>query len=108
MLVVREEQLSRNDKVRRPVASRQEWPRVSATHGLVPSCLVLGGSVSCAQKLATLTHERRLAERLERLNLETIHIEGDGNCQFRTLAHELLGSQQFHQEIRDKVIAHIR
>ncbi|KXZ45455.1 hypothetical protein GPECTOR_54g196 [Gonium pectorale] len=51
--------------------------------------------------------ERRLAERLERLNLEMLQVAGDGNCQFRSLSNELYGSQDHHASIRRAAVAHI-
>lgn len=58
--------------------------------------------------LQSLSDDRRLAERLQRLNLDMVIMAGDGNCQFRTLAHELYGSQEYHPQVREKVIRHIR
>lgn len=51
--------------------------------------------------------ERRLASRLDRLNLDMVVQAGDGNCQFRSLSMELFGSPNYHEQVRKKVVQHI-
>ena len=44
---------------------------------------------------------------LQDLNLNLIGIEGDGNCLFRALAHQLYGNQESHETIRKKICDYI-
>ncbi|GFR45230.1 hypothetical protein Agub_g6628, partial [Astrephomene gubernaculifera] len=53
------------------------------------------------------SHEQRLRERLERLQLEMLIVAGDGNCQFRSISNELYGSQAHHAIIRRHAVEHI-
>ncbi|GLI69337.1 hypothetical protein VaNZ11_013923 [Volvox africanus] len=54
-----------------------------------------------------LSHEQRLRDRLERLNLEMVVVAGDGNCQFRSVSNELYGTQEHHAAIRHQAVSHI-
>mmetsp|Transcript_264 Transcript_264/g.612 ORF Transcript_264/g.612 Transcript_264/m.612 type:complete len:304 (+) Transcript_264:79-990(+) len=54
------------------------------------------------------THSQRLVERLDRLNLQVHEMSGDGNCQFRSISHELFGSQDYHGKVRKRVMNHIK
>jgi len=49
-----------------------------------------------------------LRQRAAHLKLKVIHMEDDGNCQFRALASELYGDQEFHGLVRQKVVEHLR
>ncbi len=49
-----------------------------------------------------------LRQRVAHLKLKVIHMEDDGNCQFRALASELYGDQEFHGLVRQKVVEHLR
>ena len=49
-----------------------------------------------------------LKERLHSLGLDSVEMEGDGNCQFRSIADQLFGSQQHHELVRAMAIAHMR
>jgi hypothetical protein len=60
------------------------------------------------QGLQRLSHDQRLHQRLERLNLDVVTMEGDGNCQFRTLAQQLFDTQDHHHRVRKTVIRHMR
>ena len=66
-----------------------------------------------AEKEAKLTRPQigsatGLKERLHSLGLESVEMEGDGNCQFRAFADQLFGSQQHHDLVRKQAIAHMR
>ncbi|EEF38705.1 conserved hypothetical protein [Ricinus communis] len=52
---------------------------------------------------ATLDHQR-LSERLATYGLAELQIEGDGNCQFRSLADQLLRSPDYHKHVRKQVV----
>ena len=49
-----------------------------------------------------------LQQRVSHLKLKVIHMEDDGNCQFRSLASELYGDQELHSIVRRKVVEHLR
>merc|ERR1719424_1470081 len=60
-------------------------------------------------------HERRimagtklLGERLSSLGLRRVAADDDGNCQFRALAQQLYGSEEFHGSVRRDAVAHMR
>jgi OTU domain-containing protein 3 len=44
---------------------------------------------------------------LEALQLQIRHVDGDGNCMFRSIADQLTGSEQNHYEFRSKVVDYI-
>ncbi|KAJ6779012.1 CYSTEINE PROTEINASE SUPERFAMILY PROTEIN [Salix koriyanagi] len=52
---------------------------------------------------ATLDHER-LSIRLATYGLEELHMEGDGNCQFRALADQLFRSPDYHKHARKQIV----
>ncbi|KAF5834291.1 hypothetical protein DUNSADRAFT_9114 [Dunaliella salina] len=56
----------------------------------------------------SLTHSQRLVERLDRLNLQVYEMSGDGNCQFRSISHELFGTQDCHGKVRRRTMNHIK
>lgn len=49
-----------------------------------------------------------LDARLRALSMLAVEMEGDGNCQFRALADQLLGSQKHHAIVRAQTTAHMR
>ena len=49
-----------------------------------------------------------LIARLRTLGLASVEMEGDGNCQFRSVADQLFGSQQHHSFVRATAVAHMR
>jgi len=54
------------------------------------------------------TDIQRLRERLQNNGLKELVMQGDGNCQFRSVAYELYGSQAFHEHVRLKAVRYIR
>lgn len=50
----------------------------------------------------------RLTERLLSFGLKEHRILGDGNCQFRSLAHQLRGDADRHAEVRRDVVAQLK
>ena len=46
--------------------------------------------------------------RLAHLKLREVHVDGDGNCQFRALSQQLFGDDAHHEAVRAEVVAHIR
>uniref|UniRef100_A0A6N2LA52 ubiquitinyl hydrolase 1 n=1 Tax=Salix viminalis TaxID=40686 RepID=A0A6N2LA52_SALVM len=56
---------------------------------------------------ATLDHER-LSIRLATYGLEELHMEGDGNCQFRALADQLFRSPDYHKHARKQVVKQLK
>ena len=68
---------------------------------------------SSAEDAARLTRPNMgsaagLVERLHSLGLDSVEMEGDGNCQFRSIADQLFGSQQHHALVRALAMAHMR
>lgn len=51
--------------------------------------------------------QKLLQQRLDFFRLKLMQMQDDGDCQFRSLAHELFGDQERHRDVRDKVIAHL-
>ena len=49
-----------------------------------------------------------LRQRIELIKVKVVHMEDDGNCMFRSLAHELYGDQHLHAAVRLKVVQHMR
>eukprot|EP00729_Bicosta_minor_P018636 gene18636-18733_t len=48
-----------------------------------------------------------LRERVDNIKVKVIHMEDDGNCQFRSLAAELFGSQRHHALVRSRVVEYM-
>mmetsp|Transcript_19928 Transcript_19928/g.32818 ORF Transcript_19928/g.32818 Transcript_19928/m.32818 type:complete len:322 (-) Transcript_19928:1443-2408(-) len=56
-------------------------------------------------------HEKEktlLQQRLENFQLGELVMQGDGNCQFRSLSYELFGSQSYHDYVRGCAVKHMR
>lgn len=53
-------------------------------------------------------HSRDLDGRLKAFGMQMKEMEGDGNCQFRTLAFNLFGEQAHHAVTRKAAIAHMK
>ncbi|XP_073125165.1 OVARIAN TUMOR DOMAIN-containing deubiquitinating enzyme 11 [Henckelia pumila] len=56
---------------------------------------------------ARLDHER-LADRLATYGLAEMQIEGDGNCQFRAIADQLLRNPKYHKYVRKEVVKQLK
>ncbi|KAK9791363.1 hypothetical protein WJX73_009217 [Symbiochloris irregularis] len=52
--------------------------------------------------------EARLQARLEKLKLDMQVVSGDGNCQFRSVSQTLWGTQDYHLNVRQKAVGHMR
>jgi len=52
--------------------------------------------------------QESLGRRLKRLGMESKRMEGDGNCQFRSIAFNLFGSQEHHAVSRKAAVAHMK
>uniref|UniRef100_A0A7S1SPJ6 OTU domain-containing protein n=1 Tax=Tetraselmis chuii TaxID=63592 RepID=A0A7S1SPJ6_9CHLO len=55
-----------------------------------------------------LAQHVRLRGRLSRLHLVEHEQAGDGNCQFRSISHQLYDTPKWHQFIRKKAVAHMK
>ncbi|KAJ1414619.1 hypothetical protein B484DRAFT_335169, partial [Ochromonadaceae sp. CCMP2298] len=51
--------------------------------------------------------ERKFLETLEAQGLHVFSIEGDGNCLFRAVSHQLYLHQDMHEELRARCVAHL-
>jgi len=49
-----------------------------------------------------------LEERLDSFGMQIYQMESDGNCQFRSLAFNLFGSQNHHAITRKSIVAHMK
>ncbi|RAL47499.1 hypothetical protein DM860_011237 [Cuscuta australis] len=56
---------------------------------------------------ATLDHAR-LSERLAQYRLTEVHMEGDGNCQFRALADQIFQNPGHHKYVRRQVVKQLK
>lgn len=54
------------------------------------------------------TSRKLLEQRIELYGMEELVVQGDGNCQFRALALQLLGSQTRHETVRAVVTTQLR
>eukprot|EP00913_Durusdinium_trenchii_P031070 g29095.t1 len=52
--------------------------------------------------------ERRMLAALEEHGLEEVEMVGDGNCQFRALAHQWFGSEEHHASLRTAVVQQLK
>ena len=48
-----------------------------------------------------------LRQRAAHVKVKVVHMEDDGNCQFRSLAQELYGDQKYHGTVRERVVARL-
>lgn len=67
------------------------------------SCL---NAVSRESKI--VASERQLRERLQNLQLRSVKIPDDGNCQFRACSKELFGTEIHYARIRSKAVAYLQ
>lgn len=51
--------------------------------------------------------EQLFSDRLQRRGLHIVQIEGDGNCLFRAVSHQLFLSENRHEELRAKCVKHM-
>lgn len=51
--------------------------------------------------------EERFLDRMERLGLHVVEVEGDGNCLFRAVSHQLYLSEDRHEELRAQCVSHM-
>mgnify|MGYP003644921053 CR=1 FL=1 len=58
-------------------------------------------SSSNVSALRRAAMERRFREKLHNLGLEMHETEPDGNCLFRSFAHQMYGDQSFHNLVRE-------
>eukprot|EP01052_Picozoa_sp_SAG31_P018071 SAG31_NODE_1264_length_9071_cov_17.828132_2_plen_236_part_00 len=50
---------------------------------------------------------RLLVQRAEHVQVKIVHMEDDGNCQFRSLATELYGDQCYHAHVRAQIVEYM-
>lgn len=56
---------------------------------------------------AEIEKERRFIEALARKGLHVIEIEGDGNCLFRAISHQLYLNEDHHEALRRQCVEHL-
>jgi hypothetical protein len=54
-----------------------------------------------------IARERLFASRLENKGFHIHAIEGDGNCLFRAVAHQMFNNEGCHEQIRDQCVNHM-
>ncbi|KAL2464918.1 Cysteine proteinases superfamily protein [Abeliophyllum distichum] len=95
-ILAEEERLSYDGKLGKRLSHLDSIPHTPRVNGDIPDA-----------NDATLDHER-LAERLTTYKLAELQIEGDGNCQFRAVADQLLQHQDYHQYVRKQVVKQLK
>ncbi|CAN1749026.1 OVARIAN TUMOR DOMAIN-containing deubiquitinating enzyme 11 [Linum perenne] len=86
-------------------AGRQLGRRLSHLDS-IPHTLRVNGEIPDLND-ATLDHVR-LSGRLNTYGLAELHMEGDGNCQFRALADQLFRSPDYHKHVRKQVVKQLK
>jgi OTU domain-containing protein 1 len=65
------------------------------------------GASTLSLDWATIQRRNQLTDKLlADKNLGTVDVDGDGNCLYRALAHNLTGSQSLHRELRQGTAHH--
>ncbi|XP_012471569.1 OVARIAN TUMOR DOMAIN-containing deubiquitinating enzyme 12 isoform X1 [Gossypium raimondii] len=72
----------------------------------VPHIPRINGEIPSVDE-ATLDHQR-LLERLQVYNLVELKVEGDGNCQFRALSHQVYRTPEHHEFVRQQVVDQLK
>ncbi len=60
-----------------------------------------------AQLAAEIKKEKKFIEVLASKGLIVVEIEGDGNCMFRAISHQLFLNEDQHEELRRKCVDHL-
>ena len=55
----------------------------------------------------TRTSEEKFMDRMEKCGLHIIHVEGDGNCLFRAISHQLYLNEDHHNDLRRACVKHM-
>lgn len=55
----------------------------------------------------TRTAEEKFMDRMEKCGLHIIHVEGDGNCLFRAISHQLYLNESHHDDLRRACVKHM-
>jgi len=64
-------------------------------------------SSTMKEKRRSVAHNLLLKQRLDHLSMAELIMEGDGNCQFRSISHELYGTQSFHLHVRQQTVQYM-
>lgn len=56
---------------------------------------------------AEIEKEKRFIESLAKKGLHVIEIEGDGNCLFRAISHQIYLNEEHHEELRFQCVQHL-
>ena len=49
-----------------------------------------------------------IRQRLENLTLVQTKLKDDGNCQFRSIAHQMWGNAELHMEVREAAVRYLK
>ena len=58
--------------------------------------------------VSSLTRFKEKLETLEDVPLTVKNIRGDGNCLFRAISHQIYGTSEHHQMIREKIVEYMK
>lgn len=91
---------------RQPVRNFRRWKIPTATPGWRNP-----GPSSVRENINRETHTRQISEfsdryshyiqAIEKMNLHVVQVNGDGNCLFRSVAHQIYGDEDLHELVRD-------
>ncbi|XP_073026610.1 OVARIAN TUMOR DOMAIN-containing deubiquitinating enzyme 11-like [Primulina eburnea] len=95
-ILAEEEKLSYDGKLGKRLSHLDSIPHTPRIIGSIPDATD-----------ARLDHER-LADRLTTYGLAEMQIEGDGNCQFRAIADQLLRNPDYHKYVRKEVVKQLK
>ena len=63
---------------------------------------------SSSMDVSSLTRFKEKLETLEDVPLTVKNIRGDGNCLFRAISHQIYGTSEHHQMIREKIVEYMK
>ncbi|KAK7393818.1 hypothetical protein VNO78_22382 [Psophocarpus tetragonolobus] len=95
-ILAEDENLKSDNKLGKRLSHLNSIPHTPRVNGEIPDV-----------NDATEDHQR-LSERLVTYGLAELHMEGDGNCQFRALADQLFGNSDYHKHVRRQVIKQLK
>lgn len=92
--------------VRHPVRNFRRWKIPTSTPGWRNS-----SPTSVRESSSREMHTRQISEfsdryshyiqAIEKMNLHVVQVNGDGNCLFRSVAHQIYGDEELHEIVRD-------
>ncbi|KAH8501747.1 hypothetical protein Peur_043423 [Populus x canadensis] len=85
----------------------QHWPgMIVENDAVIPHVPKTNGEIPSEDE--QMSDHQRLLERLKLYNLVEKEVQGDGNCQFRSLSDQLYDSPEHHKFVREQVIEQLK